>query len=125
MVGALFWALLCFCPLFVSCVSKSKAQAQARAAFLAGQQQAAMMSQQTRLQGPTVTVLGEVKNAVVPWTIDLTLAKAVVAADYYGQTDPTEIVIKRNGQEQRYEAKRLLGGDDVPLEPSDVIVLKH
>ena len=107
------------------CVSKTTAQAQARAAFLAGQQQATMMARQNAPQGPTVTVIGEVHNPVVPWTIDLTLAKAVIAADYFGQGDPTEIVVQRNGQETKYDPKKLLSGVDVQLQPSDVIVLKH
>ncbi|HTL18852.1 MAG TPA: hypothetical protein VL793_16565 [Patescibacteria group bacterium] len=111
--------------ILAGCVSKSKADARARAAYIAGQQQAAMMNQQGRLQGPTVTVIGEVRNALVPWTADLTLAKAVIAADYYGQSDPVEIIIQRNGQEMPYDAKKLLGGADVQLEPNDVIELKH
>jgi hypothetical protein len=111
--------------LLTSCVSKSKADARARAAFFAGQQQAAQTARQTQLQGPTVTVLGEVRNPLVRWTLDLTLAKAVIAADYYGRSDPTEIVIQRDGKEIVCDAKSLLNGQDVPLQPSDVIELKH
>jgi hypothetical protein len=107
------------------CVSKSKADARARAAFLAGQQQAAMMSRQTQLQGPSVTLIGEVRNSVVRWSADLTLAKAVIAAQYYGNTDPAEIVIQRNGKEIPCDPKQLLSGADVQLEPNDVIELRH
>jgi len=110
--------------LLTGCVSKSKADARARAAFFAGQQQAAQITRQTQLQGPTVTVVGEVRNAMVRWTVDLTLAKAVIAANYYGSTDPTEIVIQRNGQEIHSDPKKLLGGEDVQLEPNDVIIIK-
>ena len=110
----------------MGCVSKKTAEARARAAFLAGQQQqSAMVARQTQLRGPTVTVLGEVRNALVPWTIDLTLAKAVIAADYYGRVDPTAIVIQRDGKEISYEPKMLLSGQDVPLQPNDVIELRH
>jgi|SRR5581483_99280 len=116
---------LCFAALLAGCVSKSTAEARARAAFLAGQQQATMMARQAQIQGPTVTVVGEVRNPLVPWTTELTLAKAVIAADYYGQVDPTEIDVQRNGQEIKYDPKTLLGGVDVQLEPSDVIVIKH
>ncbi len=108
-----------------ACVSKNNADARARAAFFAGQQQAAQMARQTQIQGPTVSLVGEVRNPVVRWTADLTLAKAVVAADYYGSVDPTEIVIQREGQENRYDPKTLLGGQDVQLEPNDVILLRH
>jgi hypothetical protein len=107
------------------CVSKGKANAEAKAAFLAGQRQTAMMAWQNQIKGPTVTVIGEVRNPLVPWTTELTLAKAVLAAEYYGQSDPSEIVIQRNGQEIRYDPKRLLDGTDVQLQPSDVIQLRH
>lgn len=124
--GALLPGALCLCVILNGCVSKGKAQEQARAAFFAGQQQAAMMSrQQTQAQGPTVTIIGEVRNPVVPWTTELTLAKAVVAADYCGQGDPSEILIQRNGQEMHFDPKKLLGGADVQLMPSDVIQLRH
>jgi hypothetical protein len=116
--------LLCSLAL-TSCVSKSKAEAQARAAFLAGQQQGTMMNRQKQLQGPTVTVLGEVRNALVTWTADLTLAKAVVAAQYYGRTDPARITIQREGKEIHCDPRDLLGGKDVQLEPNDVIELAH
>ena len=84
-----------------------------------------MTSRQTQLQGPTVTVLGEVRNQLVPWTLDLTLAKAVVLAEFYGRTDPTQITIQRDGQEIQCDPRRLLNGEDVLLQPNDVIILKH
>lgn len=112
--------------LFVTsgCVSKSKANQNANAAFVAGQRQAALISWQSQIKGPTVTVIGQVRNPLVPWTVDLTLAKAVIAADYYGQADPTEILIQRDGQEMRFKAKDLLSGNDVQLQPSDVIQIR-
>ncbi len=103
------------------CVTKGKAEAQARAAFLAGQQQAA---QAMETSGPTVTVVGEVKNKLIPWTAGLTLAKAVVAADYYGRKDPDEITIIRGGEQIHIDPHRLLGGEDVPLQPRDIIALQ-
>src|ERR1035437_11017856 len=75
--------VLLLAVLLGGCVSKSKADARARAAFIAGQQQAVARMQQIQGQGPSVTINGEVRNRVVPWTEGLTLAKAVVAADYY------------------------------------------
>src|SRR5215471_4462620 len=95
---ALLASILTVVP-FTSCVSKAAANAQARAAFLAGQQQAMQQAQmrqaQTQIHGPTVTFVGPLKNSLLPWTADLTLAKAFVAADYYGPTDPQQIVIVR------------------------------
>ena len=116
--------LLTICLGLSGCVSKSKADAKANAAFMAGQRQAAMIAWQSQARGPTVTVIGEVRNPLVPWTADLTLAKAVLAAEYYGKSDPSEIVIQRSGQEAHYNAKQLLDGADVQLQPSDVIELR-
>ena len=110
---------------FGGCVSKSKADARAREAFLAGQQQALARVQQTQLltQGPNVTVNGEVRNRIIPWTEGLTLAKTLLAADYYGASDPGEILIVRNGRATRIEAKQLLTGVDVPVQPGDIVQL--
>jgi hypothetical protein len=110
---------------FGGCVSKSKADAKARAAYLAGQQQAIMRVQQaqTQGQGPSVTVNGEVRNHVVPWTEGLTLAKALVAADYLGAADPGQILIVHNGRATRVEPKQLLSGVDIPLQPGDIVQL--
>ncbi len=107
------------------CVTKSKADAESRAAFLAGQQQARTQMQQAQTlgQGPCVTVNGEVRNHVVPWTPGLTLAKAVIAADYCGTTDPALIIIVHNGLANRVDPKQLLSGVDIPLQPGDLVQL--
>ncbi|HTL54742.1 MAG TPA: hypothetical protein VL361_03650 [Candidatus Limnocylindrales bacterium] len=116
---------LCLLPLLAGCVSKSKAQAQARAAFIAGQQQAMQRMQQAQAQGPSVTFIGEVRNNIIPWRADLTLAKAIVAADYYGATDPGSIILIRDGQQTSYDPAKLLQGDDILLEPRDVVEIRH
>ena len=107
------------------CVSKSKAQAQARAAFMAGQQQAVarMQEVQAQAQGPSVTINGQVRNRVVPWTEGLTLAQALVAADYYGTADPGQVIVVHNGLATRVDPKQLFNGADIPLQPGDVVQL--
>jgi len=103
------------------CTTNSKAKAQARAAFLAGQQQALMQQQ----QGPVVTVLGRVRNRTIPWTEELTLTKALVAAQYQGFSDPRVIFIIRNGLQFQVNVKQLLKGkEDPPLEPGDTIEIQ-
>src|SRR5215467_13484539 len=77
-----FLALVLSSFVFSGCVTKATADAQARAAFLAGQQQALERMQQTQGRANTVTFLGEVKNNLIPWTADLTLSRAIVAAGY-------------------------------------------
>jgi hypothetical protein len=81
--------------------------------------------QQTQARGPTVTFIGEVRNQLIPWTADLTLARAIIAADYYGAKDPAAIVVIRDGQQTAYDPKRLLEGNDVLLEPRDVVEIRH
>ena len=103
------------------CVSKGKANAQARAAFMAGEQRA--MARMQQAQGPSVTLNGEVRNHVVPWTEGLTLAKAVLAADYCGAKDPGQIIIVHNGIGTRVDPMQLLSGVDIPLQPGDIVQL--
>ena len=100
--------------LFWRLVSKGKALADSRAAYQAGQQDTMLRLQQVR--GPTVIVAGQVKNSLVPWTVDLTVAKAIVLADYFGAKDPQHISILRNGQPIAVDPKGLLRGEDVPLQ---------
>jgi hypothetical protein len=108
-----------------ACVTKSQAKAQARAAYLAGQQEAVarMQQNQVRAQGATVQINGPVRNPVVPWTQGMTLMKAIVAAEYGGATDPAEILILRHGVATRVEVQKLLGGQDIPVLPDDVVQL--
>jgi hypothetical protein len=107
------------------CVSKKKSNAQARKAYIAGQQatMARMQQIQTQGQGPCVTVNGDVRNHVVPWTEDMTLAKALVAAEYLSAADPAQVIILRNGIGKRVEPRKLLSGEDIPLQPGDVVHL--
>jgi hypothetical protein len=97
------------------CTTKSKSKAQAQAAFLAGRQQAMA----TQFQGPSVQVVGDVKTHVIPWTDGLTLAKALVAAEYQGPGDPGSINVIRNGAPISVSPKVLLEGQDMPLEAGD------
>ena len=104
------------------CVTKSKAKAQAREAFVAGQNQALMRMQQSQ---PSVTMMGEFHNPVIPWTEDLTLARAVVAAEYFGRTTPREILVVRHGRAFSVDPKTLLNGQDIPLEAGDIIQIRN
>jgi len=111
--------LLLFAVSISGCTTKSKARVKAQAAFLAGQQQS--FSPQNRLQTRTVWVRGEVRNQLIPWNEELTLSKAILAAEYQGFLDPKEIVITRKGETIRIHPKQLLRGEDMLLEPGDVV----
>jgi hypothetical protein len=90
---------LLLCALIIlsatGCISKSKADAQARDAFHAGLRKGMSMA----AQGPSIWIMGNVKTPVVPWKPELTLTKALVAAEYRGAKDPSEIIVQRKGQE--------------------------
>jgi hypothetical protein len=119
-VGGASVFFLLSAALFCGCVAKSKAQARAQAAYLAGQN-AALRQQQA--QAPGVTVIGPVQNPDVPWVVGLTLAQAIATANYLGQHDPKEIIITRQGESAKLAPKMLLNGADVPLEPGDTITI--
>jgi hypothetical protein len=106
------------------CTTKTKAKAQAQAAFLAGQQQVLERMQRTQNQAPRVTIIGPVRNGIVPWNQEMTLAKALLAADYIGTSDPTNIIIVHNGIATQVDPKQLLNGQDLPLQAGDVVHLK-
>jgi hypothetical protein len=113
-LGPIFLALVA-----AGCVSRSKAKAQAQAAFLAGQQQAIIRMSQPHQ--PVVTFIGPVRNPTVTWSQDLTLAKAIVAAGYEPASEPKQIMIVRNGQAIPVDPKKLLAGEDVPLVAGDLV----
>ena len=64
---------------------------------------------------------GDVRNRIIPWSEDLTLAGALIEADYIGRWDPLSVTVTRGRKVQRFSASRLLGGGDMFLEPGDVI----
>jgi hypothetical protein len=109
-------ALVC---ISAGCVTKSKAKAEARAAFMAGQQQA--MMQMAQPHPAVVTFIGPVRNPTVPWSQGLTLAKAIVDAGYQAPSDPQHIMIVRNGQAIPVDPKQLLQGEDIPLVAGDLV----
>ncbi|HEY1786628.1 MAG TPA: hypothetical protein VGJ73_00665 [Verrucomicrobiae bacterium] len=100
------------------CVTKATADAEAKAAFVAGQK-AAYQSMQSATTD--VTVLGTVQKHEIPWVEGLTLAQALATAGYTGAHDPTNIILRRNSVQTEVDPKRLLNGQDVPLHPGDVI----
>jgi hypothetical protein len=105
---------------FAGCTTRSNAKQQARAAYTQGQQQAQRMLQVRT----SVTLIGAVHTPMIPWTEDLTVAKALIIAGYYGKGTPSEILLVRNGQAQRVEPEQLLAGNDVPLFAGDLIQIR-
>lgn len=104
--------------LISGCVSKVTADAQAKAAFLAGEK-AAYESMQSN--ATDVMVLGNVKKHDITWVNGLTLVQALATANYTGAHDPTDIILRRNSVQTEVDPRQLLNGKDVPLRPGDVI----
>src|SRR5262247_286674 len=101
---ALFVCLAAVALATGGCADKSN-QREAEA-FRRGQQQGA--EAQKLAQEPAVWVRGPVRRSRVPWREDLTLAQALVAAEYVGALDPTRISLIRQGQTYRIDPQRLL-----------------
>jgi len=113
--------ILLFAFVAAGCTTQSKARLKERNAFLVGQN-TALQQQQTPAAG--VTVLGAVQNSAVPWVAGLTLAQAVATANYLGLHEPRRIILTRQGESAVLEAKVLLNGAVIPLEPGDLIELR-
>lgn len=104
------------------CVSRSRAQARANAAFAAGQRQA--FHEVSEARRVNIRVLGPVRHPEVEWAEGLTLAEAIVAADYAWPSDPRAIFIIRQRERVFVDPQQLLRGHDVPLEPGDTIEIQ-
>ena len=78
------------------CVSRSEARKSAAAAYQAGQREALLELYERKFA--VVTVLGPVRVPKLDWTEDLTLAQAIVAADYQRATVPRQIIIRRGAE---------------------------
>jgi len=118
----LFAVILLFALAVGGCTTQSSAKAQAQAAFQAGE--IAALRQQQAEQTPVVTIVGPVQNQRVPWVAGLTLAQAIVTANYLDSRAPRQIIITRNGESATIAAKVLLDGTVIPLESGDVIELR-
>jgi hypothetical protein len=114
---------LIFSTALAGCTTKAKAKVREHAAFVAGQQEVLMRLQQA--QDTNVTLIGPVKNPVISWTEDLTLAKALLAAQYQSQRAPRQIIIMRGGQAIAMDPNQLLNGEDVPLQAGDRVEIRE
>lgn len=72
----------------------------------------------------SIIVKGNVVHPVLPWTEELTVARAIVQADYVGSRDPLTISIRRKGERMFVDPARLVMGMIDPwLEPGDIVEL--
>jgi hypothetical protein len=103
------------------CVTRSQANARARAAYFEGQK-AALASM---AQGQGVAIVGPVQYPNVPWIEGLTLSQAIATANYTGRHNPKTITITRQGEQAVVNPRDLLNGHVVPLEPGDTITIQE
>jgi hypothetical protein len=118
-----FIVVLFFAIVSGGCISNSRDRTDEQAAYIAGQREA--FASISAAQRTSVVVIGPVQNPNVPWTDGLTLAQAIVAANYNGLGNPKEIILMRQGETTRIDPKDLLGGHDVPLQPGDTITIRQ
>jgi len=101
------------------CTTRSKARAEAQAAYQAGQQQTfAQVAEARRIN---IRFIGPVRHAEVIWVDGLTLAQAIAAAGYWDKRDPKVVVIARQRERINISPRELLNGEDWPLEPGDTV----
>jgi len=98
------------------CTSRTKAQAQAEAAFRAGHQQAL---RQAEVRRNSISFTGPVLNSLVPWTEDMTLGQAIGAAGWNGKGDPRLIILTRGKEVITMTPDQLLEAADEPALPGD------
>jgi hypothetical protein len=111
---------LCLLILLTGCVSNEEAAAQAQRAYEAGFQQGQATAKARRTQ---VFFRGSFQQQSILWRPDLTVAQAIVEAVYTAPTDPTSIIITRNGEPMPVDPQNLLRGIDFLLEPGDTVHL--
>jgi hypothetical protein len=117
--------LLLLAILDSGCVTKTRARLQAEEAFLAGQRQA-LAQQQAQNQEPQVYFRGQFRNRSIPWVEGMTLAQAILEAQFLANWEPYEIILSRQGAVQRVKTKRMLSGLQNPLlEPGDQIEINR
>jgi len=114
--------ILALAAAVTSCTTKSTARLKEQNAFLAGQN--AALRRQAQSAFPTVSIVGSVQNAVVPWVAGLTLAQAIATAVYLDTNEPTEITLTRQGESAKLDPAVLFNGAVIPLEPGDVVEIR-
>jgi len=111
--------LIALAIVLTGCTTRSKANARAREAFVAGQR--AGLAQADDARRTSIRMIGPVRQPEIAWTEGLTLVRAIAAAGYSDARDPRAIVIIRQRERIPCDPQALLRGDDLPLEPGDTV----
>jgi len=100
------------------CTSRSKARAEARAAFESGQNRA-FMEVGARQNG--VSFRGPVVNPVIPWAEGITLGQAMAAAGWRHPSDPQIVIISRGSDTFEMTAQEALAAAEFQLHQGDLV----
>lgn len=112
-------AFLLLALALTGCMTKAKANKQAREALAAGQRQG--LAQAAEAWRINIRFLGPVRQPEIVWADGLTLAQAIAAAEYADARSPQTIVVIRQSGRIPVDPKILLRGEDLPLEPGDTV----
>ncbi|MCS7089285.1 MAG: hypothetical protein RMN51_05995 [Verrucomicrobiota bacterium] len=77
-----------------------------------------------QLSRPVVWMIGPVRRPVLHWRQDLTLAEAILEAEYLFEPDPRTILIRRGSIVIPIDPARLLQGEDFALLPGDQVEIR-
>jgi hypothetical protein len=106
------------------CESDARKHAERARAFEQGRQQGLQEAEEKNQ--PVVLFRGDVRNPRVPWKEGITLAQALLVAQYTWSWDPRSITVTRDGQTYTINPRRFLRGQEDPeLEPGDVVEVRH
>jgi hypothetical protein len=73
-----------------------------------------------------VMFTGDVKMQLVQWVEGITLAEALLMAQYTGSWDPHTITVTRNGIRYNINVRKFLRGEDNPeLQAGDTVEVRH
>ena len=101
------------------CASKDHKTTEAQRHFSAGQEETFAMLQRSGIE--VIRVTGPFQRPVVLWRQEMTLAQVILEAGYLEPGDPNQIIIQRGPTTLPIDPAILLRGEDVPVEPRDVI----
>ena len=105
---------------FGGCVSKKAADEQAQKAYQTGFQHGQSAAEAKRTH---VFITGPVQRQQILWHPNLSVAQAIVEAVYTAPSDPSSIIVTRNGVPNPVDPQNLLRGIDFELQPGDTIQL--
>jgi len=100
------------------CTTRSKARANADAAFHAGQQRAMI---QAHAEQNGITFTGPVLRRIVPWTEGITLAEVIAAAQWSGLGDPQLVIVTRGSGRVEMTPAEVLAAAQFLMEPGDKV----